>query len=700
MQAPISHLREKRVSFPFSFYLTSPQRQGPYMGKIKVLSPAEAAKIAAGEVVERPSTVIKELVENSLDAGATEIIVSIEKAGKTSISIRDNGCGMSPEDAQLSFHRHATSKITSASDLSTVTTFGFRGEALASIAAVSHVTLETREAEALLGTRCTATEATLESIEPVACQVGTTITVRDLFYNTPARKKFLKQDETEYNHCHSVMVDVILQHPGVTISFIRDGERVLFAPATPTLKGRLAQTWGHSLASQMIKLEDASEYKERATKKQSLSLSGLISIPTVWRYNRSSILVFVNKRPVQNTELSRAVIAGYKNILPTGKFPAAVCMIEIDAGEIDVNIHPRKEEVKFSHPRLIAQAIEALVTRTLENYTSRILGDTRPQGPLSNELSFEQTNAHQPKSHPADIKITGAFKAPDFGDPFRHYLETPEVRSTEKNLSSREKKHTEQRAPHPVEASDTSLQALLSKTEQRSPVPSTPLFAPQLETHSSATQARVPLFGALEHEAPIRTHTPAPIILGQLHKTYILIQNESGLVIVDQHAAHERVLYHRYKDRYTEKSATQLVFPPLLTLSDSAVRRISAHRDTLARQGIIFEVAGPAQLTILSTPPFLHASNFLDLFRQLDACIAEHEHESREKIERILNEHVHSHTACKMAVRAGDILSPAEMEELIQNLLDTPERMICIHGRPTMWPITLSELEKKFQRRA
>ena len=331
------------------------------MARIKQLSAQEAQKIAAGEVVERPANVVKELIENSLDAGATQIIIYIEDAGKKLIRIVDNGYGMSQEDAYLCFKHHATSKINSVDDLHALTTFGFRGEALSSISSVSTVTLITKEAAALSATKLMLHDGIVTSEENIPGNTGTDIAIANLFYNVPARKKFLKTNETEWRQIQLLFQAICLDYQDVHFKLYHQNNLVFNCPATNDAQQRIAQLWDHTVAQQTIPIQYAAN---------NFKISGIITNHTYSRYDRSALYFLVNKRWVKNHTLSKALLKGYLNVLPHDKFPLACIAITIDPAEIDVNIHPRKEEVQFLHPRIIENALHTCVKEALEKHLS------------------------------------------------------------------------------------------------------------------------------------------------------------------------------------------------------------------------------------------------------------------------------------------------------------------------------------------
>ncbi|MDQ5940337.1 MAG: mismatch repair protein MutL [Candidatus Dependentiae bacterium] len=370
--------------------------------KIHLLDPLQAQQIAAGEVVERPANIVKELIENSIDAGATVITVRIEKAGKQLISVTDNGCGMNSLDAARCFARHATSKLTNVDQLTSLETFGFRGEALASIAAVGIVSLTTKEQdEPLLGTKISYHHGLYQGSTEVACPAGTSIVIKDLFGTLPVRKTFLKQDETEWNQIQAVVHGIALTHLNVSFVLYKDGERAIEAPAVTTLKDRITQLWSHTLSAQLTPLT----FNDRE-----ITVEGLVSLPPYARYGKDLIMFWVNNRLVKNSEIARAITKGYLQSLPPGKYPAAFLAITIDPATVDVNIHPRKEEVRFTKPGVVTTCIQKGITCALEAAVSRLAAS--PAVPRNDGETASLATSLPPKSLPFQTSLTGSFGPP------------------------------------------------------------------------------------------------------------------------------------------------------------------------------------------------------------------------------------------------------------------------------------------------
>lgn len=606
------------------------------MNKIKKLSLQEAQKVAAGEVVERPSNIVKELIENSLDAGATTISLYIEKAGKELIRVVDDGCGMSADDARSCFENHATSKIEKVDDITTITSFGFRGEALASISAVSKVTLVTKsreQADDELGylVECSQSRITRGPIE-VSSSYGSDFQIRDLFFNIPARRKFLKRDDTEQNHIQNLFYAFCLSHQAIHFKYFNDGKLVLNAPPVVSLKERISQIWGYNVAQNLLEIEQCAE-------KSWFSISGCISNHHFWRYGRTHLYFFVNNRWIKDQEISRALMKGYSNVLPPEKFPAAFIFFTVDSHEVDINVHPKKEEVRFVKPGAVRVGLQDRIRETLEaSISARFVKSEQPgiaqksehvfSWPKRDEMPFERT-VFQPKIFESvqPVKVSLAAQIPQ-----------PVKVVGFENFHDSEKEE---------------IQKLV--------------------------------------QTPYR-------LIGQLFATYILVEGDEECIVIDQHAAHERILYERFKERFEQKEGTLLMFPETLKLSPEEVLLLMREQQFFTQQGIELERTGKDEVSIKTSPPRIQNQQLKELVLEVLEFIREHEHFDREEFRKKLNEHMHGQMACKAAVKAGDVLTVEQMKQLIEDLQKIKHRFICVHGRPTLWSISKSSLEKHFRR--
>ena len=604
------------------------------MATIKILDPQEAIKIAAGEVVERPAHIIKELIENSIDAGATNITIHTKKSGKDEIIITDDGSGMSEEDAKLCFAHHATSKINKVQDLDTVGTYGFRGEALSSIAAVAHVKLTTKTQD-----NSTATEIIIEhgkhlSTEESSHPTGTTIQITKLFDQIPARKKFLKSNDTEWNLFVSIFQAFCLRYPHIHFKLFHDGKLSYNCPASSDVTARSAQLWSSNLHNQLIPITQ--------TTKNNITVTGAISNAHYHRYNRQQMFIFVNNRWVKNIELSRAIIKGYQNVLPPQKYPATFIFLTIDPTQIDVNIHPKKEEIKFLHPGIAQKTLQDIVSETLTTFLSKSL-EINQVNKISRTLP-DQTKSITPKTTPTDSQ---PFVQTASQEPFQ---------------------------PSPFSAPGNNP----------SPMKTTPLSPIKEQPQETSNQT-------------IYTQQPFTII-GQFKTTYILLEKEQELFLIDQHAAHERILYEQLKNNFENVATVQLLFPHVIKLTSEDTRLIIKHQNLFKQHGIIFEQFNDDQIIVQATPVSLQHKAIDDIVQTTLSWIKEHNFVDEQEFFKELNERIHTEKACKTACKAGDSLTHEQMTNIVKKLMTIENRFCCPHGRPTMWNLTLKEIEKQFKR--
>jgi len=605
---------------------------------IKKLPPHEAQKIAAGEVVERPANIIKELIENSLDAHATAITLSVEDGGKRLIQVMDNGIGMVPEDAYLCFEQHATSKITCVDDLETITTFGFRGEALASIASVAKVTLITKTKENSEATKLELTNGTVINHELVSANTGTTITVDDLFYNIPARKKFLKTKETEWRHIQELFYACCLTNINIHFKLISEGKTVLNCPPVAQVKDRFAQLFSHNKTPHLLEIKAQDGHVN--------SVFGVISDHQHGEYTRNNIFFFVNNRWVKNYQLSSALIKGYNNVLQPGRYPTACIAIMVDPHQVDINIHPRKEEVRFLHPRTVEHLITATVKQALEqNLSSKI---------------------NKPVTFAPSQEFTPRVAAPT---------------------------HKASFAPFDFDALyDNPFQMANAEPIQNSMQPNQITIVPGSHT----TQQEISLQSHVTESIDTAEHYT---LIGQMHNTYLLLEQANGLFVVDQHAAHERILYELFVQRFQDLPTIKLLFPQMIKLNAEDMALIEPHLNIFLDNSISIERFSHDQLIVHATPVHLKDVSLDELVKQVVGWIKEYNSLEQSQFSKAINEKLHAQMACKAAVKAGDVLSREKMEQLLTDLQKTPNRFTCPHGRPTGWLLSSYEIEKKFKRK-
>jgi DNA mismatch repair protein MutL len=639
--------------------------------RIALLSEAVASQVAAGEVVERPASVVKELVENSIDAGARKIEVLIRRGGISSIRVVDDGSGMDRDDALLCLERHATSKIRTGHDLAAIHTLGFRGEALPSIASVSRFRLATREHGALAGSEVIVNGGKIESVKDGGDAPGTQIEARQLFYNLPARRKFLRTENTESSHVEHQLHLQAIGHPEIGFVFVNDERVVYQLPPAMHLRERIRDLCGPALTTELL------EVPEFAT--ESISIRGFIGKAGVSRSSRAQQLVFLNGRAVENSTLNFALREGYHTALMRGQHPVTFLFIDMDPAAVDVNVHPAKREVRFRNAAEIREAIVEATRRALESDRgswSRSFQAAPPKvEPSASPVLIPESEAvvwradwlalSPQERRPDDRKAVG--------------------QEPEKVSSDLEQAHRGTDHPHaaPEQADQAEAQASQEWRPLSHDVDST------INAGSTSSEAG-PTF------APA---TSAFRILGVLGKLYVLMENASGLVLVDQHAAHERVLFEEMLQRMEQQGVPtqRLLLPLTLQVSPRDSDWLTRHLEILTRAGIGLEPFGENTFKIDSLPTFLRGSEPAPLIREIIDDLRE---TSAQTSKLRLGEDMIAKTVCRHAVKANDYLREPELVRLIQDLLACDLPYCCPHGRPTMIQMSYGELEKKFGRKA
>lgn len=624
---------------------------------IKILDAQEAIKIAAGEVVERPAHIIKELIENSIDAKATTITIQTKAAGKDEIIITDDGSGMSPEDAKLCFAHHATSKISTVHDLELVTTYGFRGEALSSIASVSRVELTTKTDDNKSASHLILQDSKIIVDDFASHQTGTTISIKDLFANIPARKKFLKSDDTEWNLVVSIFQAFCLRKPNIHFKLFHNGHMSYNCPPTTDIKVRCAQLWSGNLSEQLLTIDQ--------TLIKNISISGAISTPHYYRFNRGQIFIFINNRWVKNIEITKGLIKGYDGVLPTQKYPAAFLFIDIDPTQVDINVHPKKEEVKFLHPGIVQKAVQDIVQQTLSNSLNKNLSPR----PIFLESNFF-SSSHEEKNN-VEFSTNSIFKQSEMIETDHHEITQA---SQEKTYFPPKQFHTsfkELGASHlvsPLKPLDHVIPAASSKTTE-----------PQLKNDF------------IYEQEPFS-------IVGQFKKTYIMIEKDQQLILVDQHAAHERILYERFKKNADSTATTvQLLFPHIIKLNAHDIKQLEAHLPLFEKHGISLETFSQTEIIIQSTPIQMQAKSVEEIVHLAIDLIKDSGMQADQLFNK-LHDKILSEKACKAACKAGDTLNHEQMNNILNELEKTENRFCCPHGRPTLWSMELKEIERHFKR--
>ena len=634
------------------------------MRKIRILPPEVANKIAAGEVVERPASVIRELLDNAVDAGADRIAVEVEHGGLSLMRVTDNGCGMSPEDAVLCTHRHATSKIRSAEDLQNIVTKGFRGEALASIAAISKVKLITRRAEDGEATLVQIDGGVQETIGPTAAPPGTTVIVSDLFFNTPARKKFLKKPTTEMTHICSAVTWLALNHEQVHFTLAHNHRTVMELPGVADRAERVMNLYGRDIIGELLPL---------SLDTPRVSISGFISRPTTTRNGTQHMFTFVNERYVRNKTIHRALMEGYRNILPTGRYPVVFLYIEVDPRAIDVNVHPTKQEVKFAHEDAIFSGVYGAVRQVWEQRGEPSTPPAQTPEPPSTPAPARETTTKEhvaPKEPTAPVRPLGPPNQPAARQ------DTVQLVGQASSLSASS-----------LSASSLSdRQGCRSHPETR---PSVPSASGAADREGKPVEIRSDLLTASSVD-----REPQLVVRGQLANGYILAEGKDGLFIIDQHAAHERILFERFvaQSKRGPLPSQKLLFPSTIDLSPADMETLSVSRKELERLGFEMEEFGPATYAIRAIPADLDIEAAGDLMRDIIGEL-QNEGSADEKIERAL----HS-VACRAAVKLGDPLDKQAMQNIIDSLRTVSRRDFCPHGRPSVLLLSDDALRRGFRR--
>jgi len=599
----------------------------PITSIIHVLPPAVANQIAAGEVVERPASIVKELVENSMDAGATHIHVRIELAGKKLIEVDDDGCGMSDTDARLALKRHATSKISTAEELHTIASHGFRGEALPSIASVSRLEMHTALEGASAGAGVTMEGASEASCQPASPRHGTRVRVRDLFFNTPARLRFLRTDRTEEAVVVETLRALALANGNIGLRLECDGKRRLDVPAGQTREERVSAIMGTEFT--------ANQYLWHL-EHDGIHADGFFGLPTHHHRNAKRMHFFINGRVVHDKQLISALKAGYRDVLFHDRFPQAVVWIEMDPAEVDVNVHPAKREVRFRKPRDVRATVIACARAAIER-----MGQTVSSLPARQALQAMHTSSTRPQSHPSPAARPHA--------PHQH---APADTATLRNLFS---------APRVVDG-----------------VAESP--TPEYQPHTEQT-------------------LNLGIPLAQIHLCYILAQTDNGVVLVDQHAAAERIRYEKFKCQLLQGSlARQSLLTPAIWQPDTETSAwLHDYASKLAHFGFELEAKGEERFAIIAMPAMVRDESPVALVSELVEsimCIGTDAEGYGRILERWLG-----NRACKSAIKSGRVMRPEEQEALLRKMEETPNIAQCNHGRPTYVKLSLSELERLFGRK-
>jgi len=653
------------------------------MGRIHILSENVANKIAAGEVVERPASVVKELLENSLDAGSNRIKIHVEAGGKKLIQITDDGCGMVRDDALLAFERHATSKIKNAEDLLTIATLGFRGEALPSIASVSRLRLETRAPEEASGTVVEINGGKIFKVEEAGLPAGTSITIRDLFFNIPARKKFLKAESTELSHIASLVTHYAMAHPGKHFELHSATNAMLVAPPVSDHSQRVYQVFGKEVLDQMIPVaalqplariglpqpppwkREQDEEEQFPVDPGEVRLHGFVSKPEIQKLNRNSIFLFVNGRLIRDRSIQHALTEAYRNIIPPTVFPVVLLFLELPAAEVDVNVHPSKTEVRFRQ--------QGIVHDFVRDSVRAVLMKAQPVPQFAVEIHAHPTASPSltPGAQPGTMEAAAAWRS--------FYA--------------------------PVEAPGFAL--------QQPPVPQVNerlQFSGGIlvEANAAVSLARVPLATEVDGcTPPVEDEPEAPSELGlslgtlkplgQIRESFILAVNHEGLWIIDQHVAHERVLFEKVlKQRAAQRVESQRMLMPLVVELTPAQQAVFAEiAEELAHNGFEAEPFGSRSIAVKIAPAGVDATAVEHMLHELlDQLSREEQQLNLEKV----RSRIAASIACHAAIKVNMPLEQNKMEWLLAELAKTEFPMSCPHGRPVVLRYSMKDIQKAFKR--
>lgn len=690
------------------------------MGKIVLLDELTINKIAAGEVIERPASVVKELVENSIDAGATNITVEIQNGGISKIRIIDNGSGMSKDDLEFAFERHATSKIRKAADLENVKSMGFRGEALASIAAIAHVELVSKTEDDNIGHKIVVEGGKILEIEDSASQKGTTITVSNLFFNTPVRYKFLKKDFTEAGYIEDAVTRIAIANPNIAIKLINGNKTIIQTNGNGDLKTVIYTIYGKEIAEGLLEVNY--EY-------EGIKVTGAIGKPEIARNNRSYQMFFVNKRYIKDKTLSAGVEQAFKGLIPIGKYGVVVLNIEIEPNKIDVNVHPTKLEIRFQEEQKVFKAIyhsvkDILLKGDLVKEVERepvveeqkLEVNQEPVKLEENKIKTEQVV--EPKVETEDIKksgFMGLFKkkekdADEFienystntlqeifaeksaGQPEEVEIPTQEQKNKMEDIIEKQK---ELENPKVEEPTSKDFDEMYVKTFGK--LPETQKIEENSNKIDVKTLKEVENISVFEEKENYNT-IPKYKFIGALFSTYLVIEMKDEIYIIDQHAAHERVMYEKVKKNFynnMEKDSQIMLLPDIIELSHKERAIVKENTDLFKKAGFIIEEFGDNTIRLIGVPSLCMDLDtkelFLEILDEIDTVAITAKQEKEDKFISTI--------ACKAAVKANMKLTNEEVDTLMRQLLVLPNPFTCPHGRPTAIKMTRYDIERKFNRK-
>jgi DNA mismatch repair protein MutL len=643
--------------------------------KIRLLDKDTINKIAAGEVIERPASVVKELIDNSIDAEATDIRIEVEKGGKNSILIRDNGCGMSRADALIAYKKHATSKLTRIEDLDTVSTMGFRGEALASITAVAKVEILTRPPEEITGTKIVIHGGKVLESSDAGTAPGTSVHVKDLFYNTPARRKYLKSDRTELAHITDTVMQLALANPDTSFTLLNEGKPVIRNAGSNDLFNSIVNLLGPETARSMLSLKHKTEDFE---------IQGYISKPETTRAESDHLFLFVNNRPVVSRAIASAVRAGYYTKIPKGRYPVAVLSLVLDPGEVDVNVHPRKAEVRFSREKELEDAVTAAVGKVLSEHG--LVPEIREKGSRAFQKPFEVSGS------------SGRLQVSEAQETFQKKIAETEVSDKSgvpENISKtlREKAET---YTYPVKDTERKLrksERLIDFAGEKGAQET--LRVKEQDSKLGEEKEKINIEEGQKPKPKTNTDPLEDLrVIGQVSKMYILAEKGEDLVLIDQHAAHERILYEQVL-RIKKSRVQELITPMTIDLTPKEKVLMEEYIPYLEEYGFGISEFGDNTYVVTFVPEVFGRLEDPELIHDVVSDLLA---SGKVKKETGVSEKVCKTLACRAAIKGGAACSPRQMEELIEQLKKAENPYSCPHGRPTVITFTKSELDRMFAR--
>ncbi len=647
------------------------------MGKIKELRQDIIEQIAAGEVVENPSSVVKELIENSIDAGANRIFVEIEDGGKSLIRITDDGSGMTKDDAALSIKRHATSKIDGLADLFNIKSLGFRGEALAAISSVSKFEIITKTDYAMEGAKVKVADGEV-SVDSAACPKGTTIVVKDLFYNTPARKKHLRTNSSEASKISEILVKYALTNPLIYFRLTVDGKQVINSPNTASMTNNIVDIYGNDIAKELLEVD----YKD-----ETYNIKGYISKPSYSRSDKDLINIFVNGRYVKNKTINDAVYDSYHTLLHSQRYPFALLQIFVEPSRLDVNIHPNKLKIKIEQEGKLYEVLFDVVRNTLRN--NDILStteNTQDAKKTQQKLDSESENDQETKLENNSYKIKESVKRYPVSSDLQSTFSEPEKNNISENLTETQTEKDLEKISETARDGSEANEIKLDNTKNESEIRNS------ISEHSEKIENGSRMIDTSSQE------NRKMKVLGQIARTYILIETNSGLTIMDQHAAHERILFDKIlNDSRSMKIGKQELLSPIeLSLSLRETSAIESNKGFLRQFGLELENFGGGSYILRTVPVVFRKTQDKEFLLNLVTDILNHA--KINSLDKMKHEVV-STMSCKAAIKAGDELTNEQMKEIVSGFFALDMSYTCPHGRPIVIELTIDELEKKFKRK-